>query len=104
MDIKNWNFYNNKNSYALVKELTTYLLKRKDFYNQIKILYSLQGVKPNLENKKHRWHPFIIIHSIESITINQSKYIDTFNWMNKNISFIHLLGPWDELNYTSKQS
>ena len=33
-------------------EFTTYLWKRKDFYNQIKILYPLWGVQPNLENQK----------------------------------------------------
>ena len=33
-------------------ELTTHLLKNKGFYNQIKILYPLCGVQPNLENNK----------------------------------------------------
>ena len=33
-------------------EFTTHVLKRKDFYNQIKILYPLCGVEPNIENKK----------------------------------------------------
>ena len=34
-------------------ELKTHLLKKKkkDFYNQIKILYPLWGVQPNLEKK-----------------------------------------------------
>ena len=31
-------------------ELTTHLLKKK-IYNQIKILYPLWGVQPNLENQ-----------------------------------------------------
>ena len=35
-------------------ELTTLLLKNKDFYNQIKILYPLLCVQPNLENKGYR--------------------------------------------------
>ena len=44
-------------------ELTTYLLKRKDFYNQIKILYSLWDVQPNLEKEKTRYHtsPYLFI-------------------------------------------
>ena len=39
-------------------ELTIYLLKRKDFYNKIKILYSLWGVQPNLEKGKTRYYTF----------------------------------------------
>ena len=62
-------FYNNKNSYAPIMELTTHLLKKK-IYNQIKILYPLWGVQPNLENQK--------TYDI-SITVNQSKYIDLFD-------------------------
>ena len=50
-------------------ELTTHLLKKK-IYNQIKILYPLWGVQPNLENQK--------TYDI-SITVNQSKYIDLFD-------------------------
>ena len=42
-------------------ELTTHLLKSKGFFNQIKILYTLWGVQPNLENKRHRSYPFIFI-------------------------------------------
>ena len=30
-------------------ELITHLLKSKDFYNQIKIIYPLWGVQPNLK-------------------------------------------------------
>ena len=38
------------------------------------------------------------IEGINGIIIinNQSKYIDLFNWINKNIAFIHPLGSWDE--------
>ena len=42
----------NKKSYALLMEFATHLLKRKDFYNKIKILYPLWGVQPNLKNQK----------------------------------------------------
>ena len=41
-----------KNSYAPIMDLTTHLLKIKYFYYQIKILYSLRGIQPNLENLK----------------------------------------------------
>ena len=54
-------------------ELITYLMKRKDFYNKIKILYPLWGVQLNLENQKA---------NITSI------HIHLFNWTNKNISLI----------------
>ena len=33
-------------------ELTIHQLKWKDFYNQIKILYPLWDVQPNLKNQK----------------------------------------------------
>ena len=49
-------------------ELTTHLLKRKKNYNQIKILYPLWGVQPNLEIKRHIISTHI--HSNEQITIN----------------------------------
>ena len=67
MDVKNWNFYNNKNSYTLIMELTTHLLKRKYFNNQIKILYPLWGIQPNLENQK-AIESIKNFHSIEEIT------------------------------------
>ena len=52
---KNWIFfYNNKKSYAPIKELTTHLLKNKYFYNQIKIIYPLWGLQPKLENNNQR--------------------------------------------------
>ena len=43
-------FYNNKNSYAPLKELTTHLLEKK--LQSIKTQYPLRGVQPNLENQK----------------------------------------------------
>ena len=51
---KNFDFYKKKKkkSYAPLMEFTTHLVKMKDFYNQIKILYSLWGVQPNIEKKK----------------------------------------------------
>ena len=71
MNIKNLNLYNNKNYYASIKELTTHLLKRNDFYNQIKILYPLWGVQPNLENQKsvESLKAFHSIELIQPITI-----------------------------------
>ena len=36
-------------------ELTTHLLKIKDFYNKIKIPYPLWGIQPNLEKEKTRY-------------------------------------------------
>ena len=43
---KNWNNYNNKNSYAPIKELTTHQLKIKYFYNQIKIYIPYEIYNP----------------------------------------------------------
>ena len=63
-------------------ELTIYLLKRKDFYNKIKILYSLWGVQPNLEKNK-------ISHL--SIFMKWKKKKNK-----KKTPCIHPLGPWDE--------
>ena len=40
-------------------ELTTSILKVKLFYNEIKILYPLWGILPNLKNKKYNHiHPY----------------------------------------------
>ena len=47
-------------------ELTTYQLKRKVFYYEIKILYPLWGVQPNLENNNQ-------------IIINHNRYTHKFN-------------------------
>ena len=58
-------------------ELTTHLVKMKDFYNEIKILYPLWDVQPNLEKLNNPKTIMIIIHS--TITITHSS-----------------LGPWDE--------
>ena len=58
-------------------ELTTHLVKMKDFYNEIKILYPLWDVQPNLEKLNNPKTIMIINHS--TITITHSS-----------------LGPWDE--------
>ena len=51
-------------------ELTTHLVKMKDFYNEIKILYHLCGVQPNLKKVNNPKTIMIIIHS--TITIIHS--------------------------------
>ena len=48
-------------------KLTTHLVKMKDFYNEIKILYPLWGVKPNPEKVNNPNAIMIIIHSIITI-------------------------------------
>ena len=50
MDEKKWKFYNDRKTYAPLMELTTHILKSKDFYNQIKTIYLFWDVQPNLEN------------------------------------------------------
>ena len=61
MNIKNRSFYNNKDSYALIMELSTYLLKRKYFYNQIKTQIPY-GVYNSIQRiKRQRLYPFIFI-------------------------------------------
>ena len=58
-------------------DLTTHLVKKKGFYNQIKILYPLWCVQPNLEKTNNPITIIIIVYL--TITIIHS-----------------YLGPWDE--------
>ena len=76
-------FHNNKIFYDLIKELTTHLLKRKYFCNQIKILYPLWGVQPNLENNNQRSSIYPNIINKPKLIIMKKKIIATI------MTFIH---------------
>ena len=58
-------------------ELTTYQLKRKVFYYEIKILYPLWGVQPNLENSNQ-------------IIINHNRYTHKINFIPRGHGIIYI--------------